>query len=62
MKKPDIFAKVAALIVVVAGSSGVGIACLSRSFELLTASATFAGAGLYLLFGMIPPASSSDRR
>ena len=39
MQKPDAVAKVAAFVVVLSGSAGVGLSCASRSFELLTASA-----------------------
>ena len=38
MQKPDAVAKVAAFVVVLSGSAGVGLSCASRSFELLTAA------------------------
>jgi len=58
MRKPDLVAKAAAFIVVLSGSTGLGLSCHARSYELATASATFACVGLYLLFGKTPPASS----
>ena len=57
-RKPDFFARAAALIVVTAGSTGVGYSCIARSYELATACAAFACVGLYLLFGKDPPTGS----
>jgi hypothetical protein len=55
MRQPDLMAKLAAFVVVLSGSAGVGLSCHSRSYELATASASFACVGLYLLFGKVPP-------
>ncbi len=46
----------AGLVVVIAGSGSFLYSCVwAGSYELATASAAFAGGGLYLLFGKEPP-------
>jgi hypothetical protein len=60
MKKPDILAKCAAFVVVLSGSTGVGLSCYTHSYELATASASFACVGLYFLFGKMPPSTGQN--
>jgi hypothetical protein len=55
MRRPDKYARIAALLVVATGSSGVTISCIAKSYELATTCVAFACVGLYLLFGKEPP-------
>jgi hypothetical protein len=54
------FAAWAGIVVVLCGGASFIVAAARNSYELTTASAAFAGAGLYLLFGKDPPARARD--
>lgn len=61
MKSPNRAASWAGLMVVLAGSGSFLFSAFRGSYEIATASAAFAGVGLYLLFGKNPPSSSALR-
>jgi len=60
MKSPNKqLAPWAGMLVVVAGSASFVYSAFLGSYEMVTASAAFTGAGLYLLFGKDPPRAPS---
>lgn len=61
MKSRNNVASWAGLMVVLAGSTSFVFSAYGGSYELATASAGFAGVGLYLLFGKDPPSSAAIR-
>ncbi len=61
MKSRNHAASWAGLMVVLAGSGSFLFSSVRGSYEFVTASAAFAGVGLYLLFGKDPPTSNGVR-